>query len=265
MSLDFNLATSLVQLDPGRYRAETDASWQQGRGVFGGLLLALVVRASAAHGPSHRLRSLSMEFVAPVRSGHLIIEVQSERSGLLVARQSVRLLQDDKLVGLAVLSLAKARSVAEDFQSVTMPTISPISEIPALPFAPPMPAFTQHFRYHHGLGGVPGFGQASTQTGGWLRAPDVHSVGDTALIAAMLDAWFPAWLCRMGRLAQMATVSFNAHFMAPWGAKAGNSPVLIENTSDMAQEGYATERNELWSADGRLLARSQQLVALLES
>ena len=264
MSLDFNMATSLVHLAPGRFRAQTDASWQQGRGVFGGLLLALVARASAAHGPAHRLRSISMEFVAPVRSGDLFIEVQSERSGLLVARQSVRLLQDEKLVGLAMLSLAKERSMAEDFQEASMPKLPPIAEIPALPFVPPMPAFTQHFRYHHGLGGVPGFGSPSTHTGGWLCAPEVQGPGDTALIAAMLDAWFPAWLCRMGRLAQMATVSFHAHFMAPWGPRPGSSPVVIENTSDMANEGYATERNELWSADGRLLARSQQLVALLE-
>ena len=65
MSIDFNQATSIVQLELGRYRAHTDASWQQGRGVFGGLLLALVARASAAHGPGHRLRSVSMEFIAP--------------------------------------------------------------------------------------------------------------------------------------------------------------------------------------------------------
>ena len=167
-------------------------------------------------------------------------------------------------MGLAILSLAKERSLAEDFQDVSMPKLRPITEIPAIPFAPPMPAFTQHFRYHHGLGGVR-VGTACSQTGGWLCAPDVQGPGDTALIAAMLDAWYPAWLCRMGRLAQMATVSFNAHFMAPWGGKPGHSPVIIENISDMANEGYATERNELWSADGRLLARSQQLVALLES
>jgi len=62
----------------------------------------------------------------------------------------------------------------------------------------------------------------------------------------------------------MATVSLHAHFHAPWGSSPGSSPVLIQNTTDIASGGYATEENQLWAADGRLLARSQQMVALLE-
>ena len=263
MSLGFDVSSRITPDGEGSYRAQTDSSWQQGRGVFGGLLLALVVRSAQAAGQGQRLRALSMEFVAPVMPGAIELRVQSERSGLLVARQSIRLLQDDKLVGLAMTSLARDRDMRGDFQSARLPDCPPADRVEHVPFAPPMPAFTQHLRYRFCLGAAPGSGSSQSRAGGWIEAPDVRQPGDTALIAALLDSWFPAWLCRMNTLAPMATVSFHAHFLSPWGPDPGSTPVLIENISDAAVGGYATETNQLWSRDGRLLARSQQLLALL--
>jgi acyl-CoA thioesterase len=263
MAIGFEISSQIKELDRDRYLAHTNSSWQQGRGVFGGLLLALVARSAQASCPDRRLRSLSMEFVAPAVPGEIELRVQAERSGLLVARQSIRLLQDDKLVGLATTSLARDRNTRGDFQSAQIPACPPAESVDPVPFAPPMPAFTQHLRYRFCLGAAPGSGSEQSRTGGWIEAPDVRQPGDTALIAALLDSWFPAWLCRMNALAPMATVSFHAHFLSPWGPDPGSTPVLIENISDAAVGGYATETNQLWSRDGRLLARSQQLLALL--
>ena len=145
-----------------------------------------------------------------------------------------------------------------------MPEVAKPDQVPAIQLEPGMPAFTRHLEYRPCLGAPPATAANTSRSGGWVCFPSHREAGDEALIAALLDCWYPAWLCRMDHLAHMATVSLHAHFMAPWGDSPGSTPVLIDNISDMALGGYATETNQLWTPEGTLIARAQQLLALLE-
>ena len=67
----FERALDLHAVGDGRYRTEIPDGWQQGRGAFGGLVMATLVRAVERAEPdeARRLRALTGEIPAPVLPG----------------------------------------------------------------------------------------------------------------------------------------------------------------------------------------------------
>ena len=121
-----------------------------------------------------------------------------------------------------------------------------------------MPAFCQHIEYRLALGAPPFSGAKSSQTGGWLqfRAPSCEN--PFVVQAALIDAWWPSAALQMKRLHPMGTVSFSCHFFSPLPP-----PYLLVAQTRKIHEGYISERNELWSQDGVLVAVAQQLIAII--
>lgn len=244
-----------------------DDTWLQGRGAYGGLTIGALVRAIEQHvgDPRRRVRSVTAELPAPTTPGTARVDVEVVRSGnqLSVARGTVR--QDATVTGHAVAVLAAVRDGADAiaWRELTPPALPPFPSLApaALEAAPGTPAFAQHFDYRI-ASGFP-FAQGAPETTGWVRAKQPGSLRDAAYVAAMIDVWYPAFLIRNTHPRPLATIAYTLELIADIADLAPDAPLAYRGTVPLCGDGYFFETRELWTADGRLVARNHQTFAII--
>lgn len=243
--------------------------WQQGAGAYGGLSFGWIARAcaSAVDDPHRRLRSLSVQLCAPVLPGVAVIEVERLRDGGAVSHLAARLVQDGatRALGVATLGIARTdrawldptRPAAGDWRSITPVPMDAASFGGRSPFPP----FASQFEYRFALGSPPWSGASAGYSGGWVRPCDPGAHRDDAVVAALIDTWWPAALVRETGPRPMATISALIQWLADGGAP--DEPLLHTVRSDAATDGYTVEDRELWREDGALVAVCRQTLAVL--
>lgn len=265
--LDAHLA--LAPAGERRFSFTVPDGWQQGRGAFGGLVLAALVRAAGAveaarGGGARALRSLTAELCGPTRPGPADIRIEDLRIGSGVSTLAARLVQGDEVQAHAVLVLGRTRDAGVAWDELAPPALSPWQDTPALPFIPPPmgPAFARflEFRPVH----APLFsGSDESRTEGWFRLRRPPEVRDDAILALHADAWWPAAYSRLTGFRPMATIAFTFQPLADLAALPPDEPLYHRGRTVAARGGYTVELRELWSARGELLALNQQTMAVI--
>ena len=87
---------------------------------------------------------------------------------------------------------------------------------------------------------------------------------NTAFIAAVIDAWWPAAFNRLTALRPMATIAFTLDIMGNLDGLDPEAPLLHCATSPVCADGYFLETRELWGEDGRLVAINHQTFAIIQ-
>lgn len=247
---------------PGLYTGSIDASWCQGPGIYGGLVAAALGDALEREIPDRPLRALSVHLCAPAPPGPLTVEVMPQRMGVAVSFASARLLGPDGLpVAIASATLARPRALDADFDHTQPPDLPAIAGLLELGEAPGAPRFTRWFDFRFAQG-VPFTGQDRAQSEGWVRPRAPEPLG-TPLALAMLDVWPLAWLARLPEPRPMSSVVIHLQLLAPLPAAAPDGWYRVRSESALARDGYADQQSALWTADGALVGRCQQLVALV--
>lgn len=266
----FRAATTWSRTGEGRYEGAFDERWYQGKGAYGGVVAGGLARCleDTVADPRRRLRSFTVHFCAPALAGPVVVETRVERTGSLVTHTSARALQGGAAVAVATATFAAPRRPAGDerirFADARVPEAPGPDEVAPFEGSPLMPTFTQFFEYRFAVGHAPFSGGDEAVIGGWLRPKEPLAL-DAALAVALLDAFPPAVLARVDGPAPAASVDMTTHFYAdlPLPAERAAEPLLVVARSRWAQEGYAEERAELFTADGALVAECSQLVAVL--
>jgi acyl-CoA thioesterase len=231
-------------------------------GPNGGYLAALVLRAleRAVDDPERAPRSLTLHYTEPPLAGPARIETRVERAGRTLTTLSARLLQQDRLVALALAAFAKPRRGGIALEQAPMPEVLPPQR--ARPFEPRIEI---HHRYEQrwALGSPPFSGSERALCGGWIRLAEPRLL-DAALAAAYTDAFPPALfsVLREGQETRgVPTIDLDIHFRSslPRPGAAPEDWTLAVFRTRVAREGFLEEDGELWSADGRLLVQSRQL------
>ncbi len=244
-----------------------DDTWLQGRGAYGGLTIGALVRAIEQHvgDPRRRVRSVTAELPAPTVPGTAAVDVELLRSGrqLSVARATLR--QGSTVTGHAVVVLAASRDGADtiEWRELSPPALPPFESLAPAPLAggPGTPAFAQHFDYRI-ASGIP-FAQGAPETTGWVRAKQPGSLRDAAYVAAMIDVWYPAFLIRNTHPRPLATIAYTLELVAEITDLAPDAPLAYRGTVPVCGDGYFLETRELWTADGRLVARNHQTFTII--
>jgi acyl-CoA thioesterase len=262
----FLTATTWPCITPGRYRGTLDETWYQGRGVYGGVLAASVLRAMRAEVPDteRRPRSLTVHFAAPAVAGPALLDVRVEREGTRVSHLSARVLQADKPVALATATFAASRRESVHYDRSTRPAVPPPSEVEFIPWNPFFPVFVKHFELAFCHGSMPYSGAEHPRLGGWMRLVE-PTLLDAPLAAAYLDSWPPGVLAVVSDPRAAASVDFRIDFFAdlPRASAVVGEHHLVTVESTFASDGYTEELRELWTEDGVRLAQCRQLIALL--
>ncbi len=267
-TFDFDRETAVRPLGERRYESVLDRAWWVHRGPNGGYLAAIVLRAlTETVGDADRSpRSLTVHYVAPPAEGALEIATTIERAGRSLTSCSARLMQDSKLIGLALAAFSRARPGPE-FADLQPPDAPPADESPLVaaptddPFIPDIA-----FRWENRLvrGGFPPEPTGEAVIARWIRLPEGRVV-DGLVAAALTDAVIPAVFGRVEEQMIVPTVDLTIHFRSslPLPTARPDDYVLAEFRTNVVAEGFLEEDGEIWSPDGVLLAQSRQLAAVL--
>lgn len=260
-ALSFGAVTTLARLGAGRWRTTIDASWIQGRGAYGGLVAALLARAIEAEVPAgQRLARLTTAFVAPLGAGDVELEVETVRAGRNVSTLRASITGPEGLAATALCTASREREHPIALAGPRMPDVPLPDEVPDGPAEHYFPTFTRRFSFRQCLGPRPFSGASEARVGGWCRLNE-PALLDAALIIAMLDAWPPAAAAMSPGWCPVASLEMTVE-LSPRAAPAPTGWLFYESVATEIGGGSADERAALWSADGTLLARCQQLVAL---
>jgi hypothetical protein len=240
--------------------------WQQGRGAWGGLVVAAIVRAAAAAEadagfPARPVRSVSAEIVAPVVDGVASITCSEVRRGSATATWTVGIISGDQVAVTASVVFGDDRKGERlDCPPEAAPEAPPWRDVPVVEIGPPVaPPFLQHLRIRP-ITGMP-YSGSSDDISMWLSYPD--GAWDEAALLALVDGPWPVALVRISEPRPMATLSFLATVMIDPGELDPSEPLLFRSHLIAEHSGYLTERRALWTADGRLAVENLQLITLI--
>lgn len=260
-----DVLTAVTRDDDTRFTAEIPDRWQQGRGCFGGLVLATITRAAseAVADPSRSLRTLTAELIGPATPGPAAIAVEILRAGSGVTTVAARLVQAGEVCAHAVLALGKPRAPHHSLE-LAPPALPPWSEVPVAPLTPPVaPVFTSHVEFRP-TGGVPFSGRPSPETTGYVRFRRPGARRGDEFLVAMADCWWPAMLAAETTFRPAATLTFAYEAVGDLAGEDPDAPLAYRGRVLAAREGYAVETRELWTATGRLLVLNQQTFVVMK-
>jgi hypothetical protein len=241
--------------------------WQQGRGAWGGLVVAAAVRHAQSCAANRTIRSVSAHLMAPVPVGLLTITSQALRTGS--AMTTVRTTMVDSggtqcVDAVSIWSTDRAMDIEPPFAEwgvAAMPAAPRWQDVPVAPVAPPLgPVFATHLEYRV-IDGVPLSG--SSRILGWIDVPESHEQWDAAHLLGLVDAWWPVAIAKASSIRPMATVAFAAQLLMDPAHVPTDAPLLHEAFATKAAGGFIAETRRLWTADGHLVVENLQSIAII--
>ncbi len=256
-----SLSALLSSFDP-EHGLELPDDWRQGRTAYGGIVTALgVVAASRAHaGAMPPLRSAQVAFIGPA-VGHLRFRPQTLREGKSVLNVGVDVLAGDALAARLTLVFGRARdsAISHAFgQPPLVPGPDACGELrmSEMPFAP---AFTRNFRMRPAGGARPLSGATQPELLMWLQHVDASGVDPAVALVAMGDALPPAAFTSFTAAAPISSINWSFDLLEPL---PHGEWFLLRSFSQHARDGYSSQDMQAWNAQGQLLMRGQQSVAV---
>ena len=262
----FQKDTAITRLGDGRFRARLDGGWWIVRGPNGGYLTGILVRAIQAevNDPERLPRSLTIHFLAAASEGMVDIEVRIERLGGSLATVEARILQEGRLIAVALGALSKARPRFE-LKSARMPEVPPPEQIERSERLIPISGrFDLRF-----LPETDSLSETGVPTlAGWIRLDETQAL-DYPLLGTYTDALPPALFSMLGDSSPigMPTIDLTIHFHEnlPRPQDKPDDYCLAIIRAGISHEGFITEDAEIWSRDGQLLASARQLAAIVRA
>ena len=252
--------TSVTRVRDGVHRGSIVPEWFGPPGPNGGFIAALILRAIRAEvGDPERLpRSLTLHYLYPPSAGDAEIEVVVERAGKSATTCSARLIENGRVVTLALCVLTTEFEPAWN-QDPDAPEAPAAADVEALGSGPGAPPIFEQLETRPVWGAMPFSGGSEAVTGGWLRAPADGEM-TPELVAFYTDAWWPAPFGAMTTFAPAPTLELTIHFRAK--PDPADTLALVRFRTEASIDGMFDEQGEVWDRDGRLLAQSRQLALL---
>ncbi len=223
----------------------------------------MLVRALEAEAPrGQTVTTLTAAFTAPATEGAAAIHVEPVRSGRNVSTFRGSLVRDETVLATALATLARPREGALEHHARPMPDAPEPLATADGPSEHYIPPFARRFSFRQTHGPRPFSGGREARVAGWCRLHEEGVPFDAALVCAILDAWPPAAVGLSPSWCPVASVELTYHFFAPLPAISGDAWVFYDAHAGHVSGGLADEHATLWTADGRPLATSRQLIAL---
>lgn len=257
----FDVVSAVWRQGEFEFAADFPDGWQQGRGLFGGLVTATLVRALEAAAGGRVLRSLNSELCGPVQPGLARLRVEALRVGSGMSTLAVRLEQGGGVLAHGVGVLGAARANLVERVELARPTLGDWHTEPVVPVAPPLgPDFARFYEYRTAT--LP-FAGGRPEVEGWVRPNVPGATRDAAYLAGCIDAFWPTEFMVLEMPRPMATVAFTFQPFGDFEGLDPEPPLFFRARLAAARGGYGVEFRELWGHDGRLLALNQQTLCTI--
>lgn len=264
---DLGVATSLRSRSATVFDLDVPDGWQQGRGVYGGWSLAVLVRAVEHHarelGDARPLRSITAALPSAALVGPAEVSVEPVRLGKGLSTVTAKLVQDGEVRALATILLARDRAPeAAAFCELSPPSLRPFDATPVIPMGEFGPVFSRHFEYRTD-GPYPFTAGKEARVTGWIRAKRAGDLSKSAFVVALADAYWPATFSRATAPFPIGTVAFTLQTTTSLDALELDAPLAYRAHTWIQAEGFFVEQRELWTKDGVLVALNQQTFAVI--
>ena len=262
LQVDFHSDIALRPLGEGSWEGTIDRSWWTPRGPLGGYVLAFVLAAMerVVDDSERQPRSTTMHFLRAPEPGPVAVSAKVEREGRSLSTVSGRMVQEGRLMGIALGAYSKPWPGPLLDEAPMPPVEPPEDDRPLADGRSNRPPFVERLIMQRRFGDPPFSGSERSEVGGWLGMREERPL-DAAAIAVLADAWFPAPWPRLKELAPAPTIELTIHFRSPLPLE--RSLLLGRFRSDHVEDGFFDEQGELWAPDGTLVAQSRQLGLLI--
>jgi hypothetical protein len=261
---DFEAATAVEQVGENTFQSVIPDGWQQGRGAFGGLVLATLLRAMVRTepDPQRATRTLAGDICGPVLPGPAQIQVRVLRRGSNQSNVAAELVQGGAVLATASAVLSRARPSSRQYTRAAPPSLEDWNDVPVVPIGPPMgPTFAPHYEYRL-TGPWPFSGHSVPETSGWIRERKLPSRLDAPGIIGRLDAWFPTLYFTESEARPCGTVQFTAELLADPASLDPALPLRYRAEMISLKEGFFLESRELWHGSEPVALNQQTFVII---
>ncbi|MBV7257297.1 thioesterase family protein [Pacificimonas sp. WHA3] len=242
----------------GGYRAVIPDAWLQGRTAYGGLSAAMAYAAARdADADLPPLRSAQVSFIGPL-AGPVTVTAAVKRRGKNAAFVTAEIHGENGL-GLAAtfVFMREMKSHVE----LTGGTAAPISSPPG-PARPVEHATAPRFLHNFDIAQVddwPDRGSADVLR--WFRTKDRDGLDPMTEMMLIGDGLPPAAMALMTKPVPVSSLTWIYNLLTPAPVSA-DGWWLLRATSDHIEHGCTNQDIMVWNADGALVARGMQSIAL---
>ena len=259
----FDRTTAVEPDGTGAFRAELDTSWSSLRGIHGGYVASIAVRAVEATmaragqlgSEQHdtHVRTASVAFLRPAKVGPVRVVVDTVRAGRKVSAYGVQVEQDGRAIAVARVTTTVAID-GVDWETDPMKLPAPVAM--CVPIAPP--ERVRHFDQAHALldpSGIPFSRGPRAHLAGWVRPLETRPI-DAPWLTMILDWFPPAAFVRTEPPVGGVSVDFTVHIHRTLPALGDGSWIAGVFRNDTSASGLSLEHGVLADGSGRLLAES---------
>lgn len=258
----FDRAIELEVVSADVVRGRTHPEWANMVGPFGGVTVAVLLRAIESH--PDRLGepvALTVNFAAPIADGEFEISRRAARTNRTNQHWILELSQGGVLATTATAVFGIRRDTWSDTQAISPETPSPEQLDRGSYENLPIWVRLYDMRFTEGsfAGGDVRPGPSSTTTL-WVRDAAQRPV-DFPAIAALSDVFFPRVFLRRG-IVPSGTISLTTYFHIdqPHLDAIGDDYILGTAHANRFDRGFFDQSAQLWSRDGALMATTYQMV-----
>ena len=259
----FDTATLLEPTGDDEFVARTsDAYWNM-VGPFGGLVGALLFKAAFAH-PKREGEplALTVNFCAPIAKGEMSISAAPARTNRSTQHWMMAMRQNGECVATGTAMFGK-RPETFAHRTAHPPVATPFDNLSRMPWQGS--GWIERYDLRFSEGEPFWVDQAVTPPSArstlWI-ANDPPRPLDFVGLAALTDIFFGRIIHVRKQMVPFGTVSLTSYFHATKAdlTSLGSEPILGTADARIFERGFHDQSAELWTADGRLLATSHQLV-----
>ncbi len=270
----FDQAIALTTQGPDLFVGHTSADYWNMVGPYGGVTAATVLRAVLQHPSCLGVPvALTVNYAAAVREGAFTVHAHAARTNRATQHWVVEITQPDAQaqpeVVLTATVMTAVRRDTWGINDTPMPQVPMPQEVVSPPWKSPV-EWIKRYEVLQMQGPLPlqwdevvsaqGPDEASLSRL-WMRDAPARPL-DYCSLAALADVFFPRIYLRRTRRVPAGTVSMTVYFHADDALlhEVDDGYVLGQARAHAFHAGFHDQSAQLWSATGKLLATSMQLV-----
>lgn len=244
--------------------ADIHQDWMQGRTIFGGLQVALAVRAMRnLIGPAQQLRSLQATFVAPLPGGHIEVRPDVLRTGRSATHVHCNLLLGDGSVACTIVAIFGASRPSGFTREIPRPDVHVAPEALAdMRYVQGIqPSFLQHMQLRWARGTPPYTGYHDPRTIIYARVREPDCTPEEAVIA-LADVIPTPVLSMLSKPAPASSLNWTLELLGDPDTFDITGWSLIDTEVRAGIDGYLSQTSVLWGPSGHAFSVSHQTVAI---
>lgn len=261
--MEFSDVLNAMRREGGAWRVDVPEDWQQGRTVFGGLQLALAVRAMrAALGNDLPLRSVQATFVGPLVGRDLLLQAEILRTGKSTTHARCDMRHEGR-TGCTAVAIFGVPRPSKFTLEIPRPIVDvdpeSLTDLPSVPGITPQ--FVRHIQLRWAVGTHPYTGQREPRSTIFARMRDRHCSAEDALIA-LADSIPTPVLSMLDRPAPASSLNWMLEILGDPSQLDRDGWCQIGTQVRAGTDGYLSQTSILWGPNGHAFCVSHQSVAI---